>query len=415
MRPICSALHQTAPGRFILPLLAAIWIGCDSGATDDEPDDQVSTATLSGVVRELGFESPISAAEVSVAGAHATTGQDGRFELLNLAVGASVTIEATAAGHHSYRESIAITAGENIRDIWLERSETYTRDEVIVYLPPEVNDFTGLIWVLPGAGGDTIPFVRGLDVEGAPAAVVRDLRERILDLLELHGMAWMGNNRFPLQQRTSANRGMYLEILEVVEQIAEESGHPELVQAPLLLVGISEGGCHANAFNKLFSSRLMGFVTMKGGCHDQVVDESGRSTPAYLFIGELDTESRADNLTNLFEPNRAEGAPWALAIEPGTGHEPVADNTLLINWMDAVISRRLPETVTPDIQPTLPPVDETSGWVGNRTTFSISEYACYEGDPLQASWLPDEQTARDWQAMVSSGEVTTVITCGNAG
>lgn len=416
MRPSCPSLDQTALGRFILFLLAAIWIGCDSGGVaDDESDDQNSTAALSGVVRELGFESPIAAAEVSVAGAHETTGQDGRFELLNLEVGASVTIEVTAAGHHSYRDSMVIAAGVNIRDIWLERSETITRDEVILYLPPEVTDFTGLIWFLPGAGGDTIPFVRGLDVEGAPAAVVRDLRERTLDLLERHEMAWMGNIRFPLQQGTSRNRDMYLEILEVVEQIADESGHPELAQVPLLLIGYSEGGCHANAFNKLFSSRVVGVLTMKGGCHDQVVDEPALSTPAYLFIGEFDTESRANNLTNLFEFNRAQGAPWALAIEPGTEHGFVADNRLLINWMDAVLSHRLPETVTPGIEPALPPIDETSGWLGNRTTLSISEYACYDGDPLTASWFPDEQTAHDWQAMVSSGEVTTVITCGNGG
>jgi hypothetical protein len=55
-----------------------------------------------------------------------------------------------------------------------------------------------------------------------------------------------------------------------------------------------------------------------------------------------------------------------------------------------------------------------SGWLGDRTSFAISRYACYTQDKTQASWLPSELTASDWQALVSSYSVDTVISCGNA-
>jgi hypothetical protein len=54
-------------------------------------------------------------------------------------------------------------------------------------------------------------------------------------------------------------------------------------------------------------------------------------------------------------------------------------------------------------------VGETSGWLGDRTSLSIAAYPCFPGNKLAASWLPSEQTARDWQSMM--GSVTTVLGC----
>jgi hypothetical protein len=79
--------------------------------------------------------------------------------------------------------------------------------------------------------------------------------------------------------------------------------------------------------------------------------------------------------------------------------------------MDEVISRRLPATPPPGTPVQLRPITAASGWLGNRTSRAIAEHACYADDKLTASWLPSEQTARNWQAMVSSRTVTTVTAC----
>ncbi|HEY5564791.1 MAG TPA: hypothetical protein VIL33_04310 [Rhodothermia bacterium] len=47
-------------------------------------------------------------------------------------------------------------------------------------------------------------------------------------------------------------------------------------------------------------------------------------------------------------------------------------------------------------------LDEATGWLGDRQSRSIAEYAAFEGDRLQASWLPSMQAAEDWEAFVSA-------------
>jgi hypothetical protein len=54
-----------------------------------------------------------------------------------------------------------------------------------------------------------------------------------------------------------------------------------------------------------------------------------------------------------------------------------------------------------------PPDPTVPGWLGNRSTGAIAGFACYSDNKLLASWLPSEQTARDWQAMVGGAGLVT--------
>jgi hypothetical protein len=91
------------------------------------------------------------------------------------------------------------------------------------------------------------------------------------------------------------------------------------------------------------------------------------------------------------------------------GHVWVADHGLIFTWASAVLAQRLPPTVTPGAPVALRPVIESSGWLGNRTSFSVAGYRCFSGDKGTATWLPSERTARDWQSMM--GSATTVLVC----
>jgi hypothetical protein len=160
------------------------------------------------------------------------------------------------------------------------------------------------------------------------------------------------------------------------------------------------GGCFAYDFTRNYGSRVVGFIAQKGGC--MVFDgASARDAPGYLFIGETDNDNNNVNITDVFESNRRQGALWALASEPGVGHAAVQDLKLVTNWVDAVLERRLPESVVPGSPVTLNSLDEVSGWLGDRQTFEIAEFMQYGGDRLQASWLPTMQAAQDWQVFVS--------------
>jgi hypothetical protein len=76
--------------------------------------------------------------------------------------------------------------------------------------------------------------------------------------------------------------------------------------------------------------------------------------------------------------------------------------------MDAVLALRLPQAGTPAGQ-ALRSIDQASGWLANRSTTAVAGYSCFSGDKLVASWLPTEQTARDWQQIV--GRSGTVNSC----
>jgi hypothetical protein len=177
--------------------------------------------------------------------------------------------------------------------------------------------------------------------------------------------------------------------------------------------GNSGGVCPAYDFIVRHPDRVIGFIIAKATACLSADASSAIGVPGYFIFGELDTVLPAAGayMTDRFAQHRASGAVWALAVERGAGHDHVADHSLLFNWMDEVVRRRLPATITPGTAVQLRAIPAGSGWLGDRSSLAIAEDACYTGDKLIASWLPSEQTARDWQAMVSARTKTTVIAC----
>jgi hypothetical protein len=46
-------------------------------------------------------------------------------------------------------------------------------------------------------------------------------------------------------------------------------------------------------------------------------------------------------------------------------------------------------------------VTDASGWLGNNHTAEIAAYGVFAGPKQEASWLPDEITARGWQTVLA--------------
>ncbi len=155
----------------------------------------------------------------------------------------------------------------------------------------------------------------------------------------------------------------------------------------------------------------MGFFSEKG---TQCLHDDGAtavSVAGYLVFGGNDETPGAEAaIKGAFERNRARGAPWAYAVEPGAGHTIVRNLDLLFNWLNDVTARRLPDISTPGAP--LRSLDERSGWLGEMNAYAIGSWTCYTANRLAASWFPSERTAKDWQGMISRGATTTVIPCG---
>ena len=360
------------------------------------------TASVSGVVK-AATGAVIAGASVSVGSATSTTGADGRFEVQNLPVG-SVTISTSAPRFDQRIESISLNEGENVRDVVLEPQTLFTYQNVVAYLPRGIAEYKAAIVFLPGlrdpATGndlDSRALVRGTSESGCSIWCLSGERTEVRrQALELAG----GNVALIGTTTLVDNPASYGTLLLALSDFGTQSLHPELANIPIFFVGHSMGGCTAYGFSRVHGARVAGILTMKGACHNLGPALEAAAVPGHFLIGNLDEPYRRENITAVFEAGRAAGAPWALSIDP-FHHGPILDFDLMFDWIDAVLTARLPETPGAPLRA----VTVTAGWLGDRSSGAISSYACYGSSPSSASWLPSEETALDWQRMAGGSVV----------
>src|SRR5687768_6924006 len=371
-----------------------------------DPSGPGGTAIVSGVVR-AATGAVIEGASVKIGNATATTGADGRFELGNLPVGGA-TISTSAPRFDPRSESVSLTEGTNAHDVALTPQTLFTYQNAVAYLPPGIAEYKAAIVFLPGlrdpATGnplDSRGLVRGTS-EGACSiwCLTNERAEVRSRALELAGgnVALVGTTTL-LDQPAD-----YEKLFQALSQVGAQSLHPELASIPILFVGHSQGGCTAYGFTRAHAARVAGFVTMKGGCHNPGPAGAAAAVPGFFLIGRLDEPHRTANITPVFEAGRTAGAPWSLSID-AFGHGPIVDLALMFDWIDAVLTARLPLTAGGPLRP----MTETAGWLGNRSTGAVSTYACYGSTRSSASWLPSRETALSWQRM--AGGTVVVSAC----
>jgi len=71
----------------------------------------------------------------------------------------------------------------------------------------------------------------------------------------------------------------------------------------------------------------------------------------------------------------------------------------MMPWIAAVIQQR----VAADGK-TLRPVTNKPAWLGDHQTGAVARIEQLSGSTREASWLPDEASARGWQALRASGK-----------
>jgi pimeloyl-ACP methyl ester carboxylesterase len=280
----------------------------------------------------------------------------------------------------------------------------FTYQNAVAYLPPGVGQYKAAIVFLPGlrdpATGndlDSRPLVRGTStlqcsiwcVAGERAQV----RSRALQLAS-------GNVALIGTTTLVDNPASYQTLIQALSELGAQSQHPELANIPIFFVGHSMGGCTAYGFTRLHGARVAGFLTMKGACHNLGPAAAAANVPGYFLIGALDEPYRRDNITAVFEAGRAAGAPWALSTDD-FHHGPIIDFDLMFDWIDAVLTARLPLTAGAPLRA----MTGTDAWLGNRSSGAISTYACFGGNRSSASWLPSQETALNWQRMARGSGV----------
>ena len=200
-------------------------------------------------------------------------------------------------------------------------------------------------------------------------------------------------------------------LLKLLERLAAESRHPEVAAAPLLLWGHSRTGHFAATFAALQSPRVVAVV----GYHSGAVGLAGhdldvlRKIPALILMAKADIPNayrpgfRMPPAETVWRSGRAVGAPWTFGIEPDAVHQNPNDlkkaNVLVIPWVTAVLRQRL-SPGGGDLRV----VTDGSAWLGNIQTGDIAPSASYSGPEREATWLPDEQSARGWRVAVGAAK-----------
>lgn len=195
----------------------------------------------------------------------------------------------------------------------------------------------------------------------------------------------------------------------LLTQLAASSSHPELAHAPILPLGMSNGGQMSYALNALLPNRIIAFAANKGGVYNtDSPPTTALTTPGLLVSGGADEAYRHDAITGLFNTNRPRGARWAWAEEEGVTHEIADSMELILPFAEEMARTRYPDSLRPTATsaPTLRPLAEADGWLVTRDSHltglaDIRLYAEFSGNRNQAGWLPSRRIAYIYRAFAS--------------
>ncbi len=196
----------------------------------------------------------------------------------------------------------------------------------------------------------------------------------------------------------------------LLDRLAQESGHRELTGAPLLLWAHSRAGHFAARLAALYPRRTVAIVGYHmGGAgftgHDKDILSN---IPALILMARADIEANANRpgwpwppAETVWRNGRSIGARWTFGVEPDAVHQNPADlkkaNDLVIPWIAAVLRQRL----SPG-NGELRVLSDASAFLGNIQTGEIAPFSVFPGSKREATWLPDEQSARGWRVVVGA-------------
>jgi hypothetical protein len=245
----------------------------------------------------------------------------------------------------------------------------------------------GILVVGPYAGGDS-----------------RDYHEQVWyrEFLNLHGFAFLGATHYYMHD--------YKVMQAALTQLAVDSEHPELVNAPYAATGFSAGGAYTRLLMKEDPDKVIAGVvvgsTMKLRCE---LTDDHRRVPMCVINGELEHEpDEAGGMAKALEPvlaeQRPKGALWAWMAVQGVGHEFAGQEVLAMPILDAAVRLRYPADADVRKGPVkLNTVKLESGWVADNTTWksgltAITPATTFKGDVAKSSWLLNEDIAFIYRA-----------------
>ena len=279
-----------------------------------------------------------------------------------------------------------VTAVEEDNDLYLHvlatDSSNFTQARFALHVPENADRIRAIFIIVPGMNYD------GRSFKDVPS--YKNFAEE--NNFAIISCFFQGDD---YHEYWKAEGGSGNALKKVIEEFASRSERNELSTCPLIIWGHSAGGQFAFSFTALNPERVAACATVRSGSFTTSPKEGIYDVPVLFLLGEYDVVQWNETAINLCKINRRLGAKWTYAIEPEAGHEILYSNFVAFPFLRQSLDLRL-QSAEPEYN-NLIVLNETSGYLGNYSTFSVSSYYSYSGYKLEAAWLPDSLVADKWK------------------
>lgn len=270
------------------------------------------------------------------------------------------------------------------------------------------------VWVTYDRGRDIMKFY-------SDPSVVAFARRRHFALMMPHQCVGKNAPGGREEMDMDPTHGVGRALFTALDQLAAETGHPELSSAKLILLGFSGTGALFAHFVEFAPDRVLASIPANAGHYDPMGIDTVRLSSAGVEVPELVIAGGADKISGTQRPYdyfikyRSRGAPWAFLIQNRTPHCCVSNTEpLILAWLDELTSLRQPLPGQP-----LRAIDTRRGWIGYMRTFpsdvrdswgaatwngydaGISKAAAtVPPEMVPAGWFPSHRVAEMWLKFV---------------
>lgn len=253
-----------------------------------------------------------------------------------------------------------------------------------LWMPADLETVRGLLIVSNPGGGDSRDWYRFVWYR---------------EFLHLNHFAFVG------VQGSNSHADSIPPLLHAIDQWAEETGHPELRNAPFVATGFSSGGGYSSRLLVTLPERVIGvgIVSSRIKLTDVVVRPELLAVPGLVVGGELENLGQVVEVEvlNVYRP---QGALYGWATVQGGEHTMGDQDGLVMPYLQAALDARYPADADPRRGPVaLRPLAPDSGWLADHTTWAsglttIAPAAGYPGDLRDTSWLVNQDVAYIYRA-----------------
>ena len=148
--------------------------------------------------------------------------------------------------------------------------------------------------------------------------------------------------------------GLGRSLFSALNTLGTESGHPELRDAKLIVLGFSGTGAYFGHFVAYAPDRVVAAILTNPGQADPenvdkiTLDEKAVAVPELIIVGGRDTVGGTVKPYNFYKRYHAQGAPWVYLVQNNIPHCCIIDTkSFILDWLQQVIVVRRPDPNEP--------------------------------------------------------------------